>query len=81
MSTVVEQENEIALIQVSQYVTDSEGRRIAAIVNIEELRRVEELIEDVHDLRIVAERENEPDIDFKEYCAKTKARMNVQSGV
>ncbi|MBF0607860.1 MAG: hypothetical protein SFH39_08710 [Candidatus Magnetobacterium sp. LHC-1] len=77
MSTVIEQEqrNEIGLIQISQYVTDSEGRRIGAIIDIAELSRVEELIEDLHDMRIVAERESEPDLDFNAYCAKRRARM------
>ncbi|MBF0336594.1 MAG: hypothetical protein HQL05_02060 [Nitrospirae bacterium] len=58
MSTSLEQEDEISLIRISQYVTDSEGRRIAAIVDMEELRRVEELIEDTDDLLTAAEEDD-----------------------
>ncbi|MBF0537592.1 MAG: hypothetical protein HQL03_04965 [Nitrospirae bacterium] len=38
MSTAIEQEHSIGLIRITQYVTDNEGLRIAAIVDIEELR-------------------------------------------
>ncbi|MBF0606318.1 MAG: hypothetical protein SFH39_04785 [Candidatus Magnetobacterium sp. LHC-1] len=81
MPAVIEQEKDIVLIRVTQYVTDGQGIRVAAIVDIEELRRVEELIEDLHDLRIIAERKNTPTLDYEEYSARRKARINAQAGV
>ncbi|MBF0338792.1 MAG: hypothetical protein HQL05_13300 [Nitrospirae bacterium] len=64
MPATIEQEHDIGLIRVTQYVTDGQGLRIAAIVDIEELRRVEELIEDLHALRIIAERKDKPTLDY-----------------
>ncbi|MBF0592316.1 MAG: hypothetical protein HQL02_09535, partial [Nitrospirae bacterium] len=46
MSTQVEQERAVEVVNISQYITDHEGHIAAVIVDIEELRRVEELIED-----------------------------------
>ncbi len=40
-----------------RYITDSKGRRIAVVVPLSEY---EELLEDLHDLAIVAERRDEP---------------------
>ena len=42
-----------------QYVTDQQGRRTAVILPIEEY---DALIEDLHDLAVVAERRDEPSI-------------------
>ena len=45
-----------------QYVIDEEGRKKAVIIPIEEY---EELLEDLHDLAVIAERRDEPTIDFE----------------
>jgi PHD/YefM family antitoxin component YafN of YafNO toxin-antitoxin module len=44
-----------------QYVTDEKGRKTAVIIPVEEY---EELLEDIHDLTIIAERRDEPTITF-----------------
>ncbi|KJU85356.1 hypothetical protein MBAV_002450, partial [Candidatus Magnetobacterium bavaricum] len=67
--------------RITQYVTDGQGLRVAAIVDIAELRRVEELIEDLHDLRIIAERKDKPTLDYEEYSARRKARINAQADI
>lgn len=46
-----------------QYIINEKGQKTAAILPIEEY---EELMEDLHDLAIVAERRNEPTIAFEE---------------
>jgi PHD/YefM family antitoxin component YafN of YafNO toxin-antitoxin module len=46
-----------------QYIVDEKGRKTAVILPIEEY---EELLEDLHDLAIIAERRDEPTISFEE---------------
>jgi len=52
-----------------QYVVDKEGQRRAIILPIEEY---EELLEDLHDLAIIAERRDEPTISFEELKQRLK---------
>jgi len=47
----------------SQYITDENGKRIAVILPIEEY---EELLEDLHDLAVIAERKDEPTVTMEE---------------
>jgi hypothetical protein len=47
----------------SQYIVNEKGKKTGAILPIEEY---EELLEDLHDLAIVAERRDEPTITFGE---------------
>ena len=46
-----------------QYVVDGKGQKTAVILSIEEY---EELLEDLHDLSIIAERRDESTITFEE---------------
>ena len=46
-----------------RYVVDERGRRTAVVLPIEEY---EELLQDIHDLSIIAERRNEPTISSEE---------------
>ncbi len=46
-----------------QYITDASGNRTGVILSIE---RYEQLIEDLHDLAVVAERRDEKPISFEE---------------
>lgn len=46
-----------------QYVVDREGQKTAVIISIDEY---EELLEDLHDLSIIAERRDEPTITFED---------------
>lgn len=55
MGTVIE--NDV------QYVTNEAGQKTAVVVPIEEY---EELLEDLHDLAVIAERKDEPVISHKE---------------
>ena len=55
---------------VPQYITDSEGQRTAVILSISEY---EELLEDLHDLAVIAERRDEPTIPHKRAIAELKA--------
>ncbi|MBF0606762.1 MAG: hypothetical protein SFH39_12870 [Candidatus Magnetobacterium sp. LHC-1] len=75
-----EQEEDIDFLQIKGYITDNQGNKISAIVDIEELRRVGELIEDHYCMRILAERKDEPTEDYEEYSAKRRAEFNVQTG-
>lgn len=45
------------------YITDASGNRTGVILSIE---RYEQLIEDLHDLAVIAERRNETPISFEE---------------
>jgi PHD/YefM family antitoxin component YafN of YafNO toxin-antitoxin module len=53
-----------------QYVTDSEGHKKAVILPIEEY---EELLEDLGDLAIAAERRNEPTISHEQLLAELRS--------
>jgi PHD/YefM family antitoxin component YafN of YafNO toxin-antitoxin module len=52
-----------------KFIVDDKGRKSAVIVPIKEY---EELLEDIHDLAIVAERRAEPEINFAELKKKLK---------
>ncbi len=51
------------------YITDADGRRKAVILPIEEY---EELLEDIEDLAILAERREEPTISHEDLLAELK---------
>lgn len=53
----------------AQYVTDETGKKTAVILPIEEF---EELLEDLQDLAILAERRDEPTISHEEVVARLK---------
>ena len=52
-----------------KFIVDDKGRKSAVIVPIEEYK---ELLEDLHDLAIVAERRTEQTISFSELKKKLK---------
>lgn len=43
MSTMVKQKEDI--VRVKQYITDTEGHKVAAVIDMEELNRLETLVE------------------------------------
>lgn len=45
----------------SQFITDESGNKTAVILS---LKDYEELLEDIHDLTVIAERKNEPAINL-----------------
>lgn len=54
-----------------QYIVDEKGQKTAVILPVEEY---DELLEDIHDLAVIAERRNEPTVSFEE----VKARLSNQ---
>ena len=50
-----------------QYIVDEKGERTAVVLPINEY---EELLEDLHDLAVIAERREEPTIPFDELKRK-----------
>ncbi len=53
----------------AQYVTNETGKKVAVILPIGEF---EELLEDIEDLAVLAERRNEPAIPHEEVMTKLK---------
>jgi len=57
-----------------QYVTDPEGRKTAVILPIEEY---DELLEDLADMAVVAERRGEPSVPHEQVVAELKEDGSV----
>lgn len=74
LSTGVKRKDQV---KVDRFVTDKQGRKIAAIINIKELNRIEEMIEDASDLKAVKDRVAEPVEDYEVYSRKRKAIRRV----
>jgi PHD/YefM family antitoxin component YafN of YafNO toxin-antitoxin module len=53
----------------AQYVTNKKGKKVAVILPIEEFQ---ELLEDIEDLAVLAERRDEPTTPHEEVMAKLK---------
>lgn len=53
-----------------QYIVNEKGQKTAVVLKIEEF---EELLDDLHDLSIVAERRDESTIEFEELKSRLKA--------
>ena len=58
-----------------QYVHDADGKRIAVILP---LKRYEQLLEDLHDLAVVAERRDEPPVSLDEMKRRLGRDGSVQ---
>lgn len=74
MSTGLKQKNRIT---VKQYVTDEKGHKVAAILDIKELARITDLLEDLSDLKSIEDRVSEPSEDYEAYSRKRKSRVHV----
>ena len=59
----------------AQYITDETGKKTAVILPIEEF---EELLEDLQDLAILAERRDEPTIPHEEVLERLKRNGYLQ---
>jgi len=57
-------------LQTQRFIVDRKGKRKAIIIPIKEYR---ELLEDLHDLAVVAERRDEPVINFAKLKEKLKS--------
>ena len=64
-------------IKVNSFVTDKKGRKVAAIIDIKELNRIEEMMEDSSDLKAINDRVAEPVEDYEVYSRKRKASQRV----
>ena len=60
----------------SQFIIDESGAKKAIILPIEDY---EELLEDIHDLTVMAERKDEPSISLEELKNKLKADGLIQN--
>ena len=65
------------IVTVKQYVTDKKGHKIAAVLDIKELNRIERLLEDLSDLKTIEDRIPEPSEDYEAYSRKRKSRLRV----
>jgi PHD/YefM family antitoxin component YafN of YafNO toxin-antitoxin module len=54
----------------TQFLVDENGQKTAAVIPLEEY---EELLEDLHDLAVIAERRHEPTIPFEELRKRLRA--------
>ncbi|MBI5195935.1 MAG: hypothetical protein HZA10_06405 [Nitrospirae bacterium] len=64
-------------VTVKQYVTDEKGHKVAAILDIKELARIADLLEDLSDLKTIEGRVAEPSEDYEAYSRKRKSRLHV----
>ena len=69
MSTALKQND---IISVKQYVTDEKGHKVAAILDIKELSRIKNLLEDLSDLKVIEDRAAEPMEDYEGYSRMQK---------
>ncbi len=60
----------------TQYLTDANGAKVAAVIPIQEY---EELMEDLNDLAVVAERRDEPRISLEEVKRRLKENGHLPS--
>ncbi len=74
LSTGVKQKEQV---KVNRFVTDKKGRKVAAIIDIKELDRIEEMMEDASDLKAIRDRVAEPVEDYEVYSRKRKAHQRV----
>jgi PHD/YefM family antitoxin component YafN of YafNO toxin-antitoxin module len=58
----------------AQYITDSNGKKTAVILPIEEF---EELLEDLEDLAVLAERREEPAIPHSDVVEKLQSTAKI----
>ncbi len=54
----------------TQFIVDVSGKKVSVILPVEDY---EELLEDIHDLAVIAERKGEPSISFDELKKRLRA--------
>jgi hypothetical protein len=75
MSVVAKQNDDH--IRVKQYITDAKGHKVGAVLDIKELARINDLIEDLLDLKTIEDRVAEPSSDYEAYSRRRKSRLHV----
>ncbi|MBI2303257.1 MAG: hypothetical protein HYU86_00725 [Chloroflexi bacterium] len=58
-----------------QYIVDEKGRKTAVVLSVEDYQR---LLEDLHDLTVIAERRDEPTIGLEELKRRLRADGLIQ---
>ena len=71
MSITLKQENDT--IKINQFITDKKGHKVAAIIEIGELKRLKEIIEDLSDMNILKGKKSESKEAFKIPAKRAKA--------
>ncbi len=64
-------------VKVDQFVTDKKGRKIAAIIGIKELDRIQDMLEDASDLKAISDRVSEASVAYMTYSRKGSAKKRV----
>ncbi len=72
MATVSKKE---ANIKIKQFIKDKKGQKIGAVLDMDELARIRDLLEDLIDLKYVEDRVNEPEENYEAYSRKRKSRL------
>lgn len=65
------------VVHVRQYVTDAKGHKTAAILDMKELARVQEMLEDLADLKAIEERVCEKEESYEAYSRKRKSSIHA----
>jgi prevent-host-death family protein len=63
---IIEAKRRTAVVKIKkQIITGRDGRPVAVVVDVETFKEIEELLEDVADLKIVEARADEADLDWE----------------
>ena len=65
-------QKQAGVVKVKQYVTDVKGHKKAAILDMKELERVQELLEDLADLKAIEDRVCEKEESYEAYSRRGK---------
>ena len=74
---MITETKEINTVTVKQYATDTKGQKVGAILDIKELNRIADLLEDLSDLKTMEDRISEPSADYSAYSRKRTSRVCV----
>jgi hypothetical protein len=66
-----DEEEEVATLRKERFITDNKGRKKAVILDI---KLYQEILEDLEDLRVLAERRDEATSSLQEVEERLKAR-------
>lgn len=65
------------MVNIKQYVTDAKGHKKAVILDMKELERVQEMLEDLADVKAIEERVCEKEESYEAYSRKRKSSLHV----
>jgi hypothetical protein len=60
-------------VKIERFVTDKKGFKVGAIIGIKELKRIEEILEDSSDPKVIRDRVAESVEDYEAYSRKRRA--------